>query len=150
MNYTERLKDLRFDKYEKQEDIAKLLNITRSSYNNYENQFTILPIKYLETLCNHFDVSIDYLLNLTDKKSYYKYSKIDKVKAGIRLKEFRKENRLTKKDLADFLNIVPTSLAWNEKGRNLISTSFLYKICNEYNLSADYLLGRVNYPKHLK
>ncbi len=150
MDYSERLKDLRFDKYEKQEDIAKLLNITRSSYNNYENQFTILPIKYVEILCNHFEVSVDYLLNLSDQKTYTKYKKINKIKAGERLKEFRKENNLTKKELSDILNVVPNSIAWNEKGRNLIATSFLYKICKKYKISADYLLGRIDSPKYIK
>ena len=150
MDYTEKLKDLRFDMYEKQEDVAKLLNITRSSYNNYENQFTLLPIKYLETLCEHFEVSVDYFLSLSDTRTYDKYNKIDKIKAGNRLKEFRIEHKLTKKELATFLNTVPNSIAWNEKGRNLISLSFLYMICSKYKISADYLLGRIDKPKYLE
>ena len=37
-----------------------------------------------------------------------------------------------------------------EKGKTLILTSFLYTICKKYNISADYLLGKIDEPKYLK
>ena len=59
MNYGIKLKDLR-DLYElTQEDIAKILNVARSTYNQYEQQYDIIPIKHLNTLCNHFKISFD-------------------------------------------------------------------------------------------
>ncbi len=50
MNYGIKLKDLR-DLYElTQEDIAKVLNVARSTYNQYEQQYDIIPIKHLNNI----------------------------------------------------------------------------------------------------
>ena len=65
--YTERLRNLREDKDEKQEAIAILLKITRQQYQLYESGKRKLPIDFLPILCKHFNVSADYLLGLTDE-----------------------------------------------------------------------------------
>ena len=69
--YTEKLKNLREDKDEKQEAIALLLKITRQQYQLYESGKRKLPIDFLPTLCKHFDVSADYLLGLIDEPLSY-------------------------------------------------------------------------------
>lgn len=145
------LKELRLENNLIQEDLAKILNISRSTYKDYELQIKITPIKHLITLSNFYKVSIDYLLNLTNIKKYnFSKNYIDKIIAGSRLKEFRKENKLTQVKLATILNTTFSSIAFNEKGRNLIATPFLYTICKKYNISADYLLGLIDEPKYLK
>ncbi len=67
-----------------------------------------------------------------------------------RLKEFRKENKLTQVKLAEILNIANGTIAEYERGTNIIATPFLYTICKNYNISADYLLGKIDEPKYLK
>ena len=67
-----------------------------------------------------------------------------------RLKDFRKENKITQKKLAQELNTSQSTIADYERGKNMIPTPFLYTICKKYNISADYLLGRINNPKYLK
>ena len=133
-----------------QQEIADIIKINRVQYNQYENDYTTIPIKHLVNLSSFYQVSIDYLLGLNNTKNY-KNSKpeINKTIAGDRLKAFRKENKLTQKKLADILNTTFSSIAWNEKGRNLIATPFLYTICKKYNISADYLLGKIDNPKYL-
>lgn len=150
MNYGKILKILREDKNMSQEEIAKILGIARQTYNHYEVQEKIIPIKHLITISKYFDVSVDYILGLNKTKKYENNKEIDKVEAGKRLKEFRKEQKLTQKKLANILNTTFSSIAFNEKGRNLIATPFLFTISKEYNISADYLLGRIDYPKYLK
>lgn len=66
MDYTKRLYDLRIDNDLKQEDIAKLLQITPQAYGMYENKKRGLPIEYLITLCKFYNVSSDYILGLSD------------------------------------------------------------------------------------
>ena len=83
-------------------------------------------------------------------RQYKQTYEIDKIKAGQRLKEFRLEHKLTQVKLANILNTTFSSIAFNEKGRNLIATPFLYTICSKYEISADYLLGIVDKPKYLK
>ncbi len=48
------------------------------------------------------------------------------------------------------LNIENGTIANYELGINLIATPFLYSICKKYNISADYLLGKIDKPKYLK
>ena len=150
MDYINVLKSLRERFNLTQEDVANILKIDRKTYNHYETTEKIIPIKHLVTLSNYFDVSIDYLLGLTDVLQYADVSDVDKIEAGKRLKEFRKENKLTQVKLASILNTTFSSIAFNEKGRNLIATPFLYTICLKYHVSADYLLGKINEPKNLK
>ena len=56
-----RLKDLREDHDLKQEDIAKMLNISRQYYSRYELGQIDLPIRHYIKLARYYDVSIDYL-----------------------------------------------------------------------------------------
>ena len=142
--------ELRENSELKQYEIAKILNIYKGLYNQYETEYEIIPIKHLNTLANYFDVSIDYLFGLNDKLNYKNNNcDIDAMKVKERLKEFRKENKLTQEKLAKILNMARSALANYERGRNIIATPFLYTICTKYNISADYLLGKVDSPKYL-
>ena len=133
-----------------QYDVSNLLNIDRSQYGKYETEYVIIPLKHLNTLCNYFNCSLDYVFGFTDDYNYQVSNKeIDLELAGQRLKEFRKENKLTQVKLAAFLNTVHPVITNYEKGKHLISTPFLYQICTKYKISADYLLGKINEPKYL-
>ena len=151
MKYGEILSKIRLEKGYTQEQVASILNIDRTTYNHYEVQENIIPIKHLIPLVNYLNVSLDYLFGFVLEEQYNDIIfDIDKIKAGSRLKEFRKENNLTLKELAEDLNTTFSNVAWYEKGRNLVATPFLYMICLKYKISADYLLGRIDKPKYLK
>ena len=100
---------------------------------------------------NYYNVSIDYLFDF-QKLTNYPVSKglADKKLSGLRLKEFRKENKITQDKLAKILNASRSTIAEYERGTNLIATPFLYTICKKYSISADYLLGKIDEPKYLK
>ena len=150
MNYGIKLKDLR-DLYElTQEDIAKVLNVARSTYNQYEQQYDIIPIKHLNTLCNHFKISFDYVFDFTKLKRYQdEIDKIDTKISGKRLKELRKEFNLTQERLAKKLNIANTIISEYEQGHFPISTATLYSLSDKFHISSDYLLGKTNQVKYL-
>jgi len=67
MDYTKRLFDLRVDHDLKQEDVAKVLKISKQAYGMYENKKRSLPIESLVTLCRFYNVSADYILGLSDE-----------------------------------------------------------------------------------
>lgn len=151
MIYKKKLIELREEKELKQYEIANILGIYKGLYNQYETEYEIIPIKHLNTLCNYFHVSFDYMFNFTKEKNYKEIKpEIDLIKAGQRLKEFRKEIKKTQTGLASELNCSYGTIAGYEIGRYLIATPFLYTICKKYNISADYLLGKINEPKYLK
>ena len=145
MIYNKRLIELREKNELKQYDIANILNIYKGLYNQYETEYAIIPIKHLNTLCNYFNVSFDYLFGLTNKLNYKEnVNEIDCLKSGNRIKEFRKENKITQERLASELNMARSALANYERGRTVIATPFLYTICKKYQISADYLLGKID------
>ena len=145
MNYNEILKGLRTNAKLTQEQLANILEINRVQYNQYENNYNTIPLKHLNKLSNYFNVSIDYLLGLSKKIQYENIMKeINPNKSWQRLKEFRKENKITQDKIAKILNTNQSVIANYERGRTVIATPFLYTICKKYNISADYLLGKID------
>ena len=63
----------------------------------------------------------------------------------FRLKELRKEQGLTQKQLAKMLNKSETGLASWEQGLSEPSISDIRKLCKIFGVSADYLLGLQDY-----
>lgn len=150
MNYKERLKELRTQNNLTQKELADILKISRSTYKDYELQIKIIPIEHLINVADYFHISIDYLLDLTKIEIYQNTKKYDKELSASRLKEFRKENQLTQEKLANILNTTHSMISNYENCKDIISTPFLYTICKKYNVSADYLLGKIDNPKYLK
>lgn len=66
-----RLKDLREDKDLLQKDVAKILNMSQTGYSKYEVGTNDIPTEVLIKLSNFYDVSVDYILGLTNSKQRY-------------------------------------------------------------------------------
>ena len=151
MFYGEKLRFLREEKDISQYELSKILNLNKRVYGQYEREYVVIPLKHLNTICNYFNVSLDYIFNLVKENKYENIKlEIDKKITGERLKKFRIENNLTQEDLAKLLNTNKSVICGYEKGRYLIATPFLYTICKKYNISADYLMGRIDNPIYLK
>jgi len=65
-----------------------------------------------------------------------------------RLKQLRKENSLTQKELADKLNISKGSIAMYETGKRSPDNEILSIIADFFDVSTDYLLGRSNIRRY--
>ena len=138
------MKEIRLKNGFTQKDIANILNISAITYSHYETQDSIIPIKHLNNFCNYFKVRIDYIFGIDNKEKYKNFKKgLDKKQVGENLKKFRAEYKLTQEKLAAILNVAKSVVADYERGRYLIATPFLYTICSNYNISADYLLGKI-------
>ncbi len=150
MIYKKNLRELRTSEDLTQASLGKLINVDRKVYNNFETEYTIMPMKHLNTLCNYFNVSIDYIFDLNKEKKYEDFrNDINPILSGQRLKNWRKENKITQESLSDLLNADRSILSKYEQGKYVISTGFLYTICKKYKISADYLLGKTDEPKYL-
>lgn len=68
-----RLKELRSESDTTQQHLAKMLNIKQNTYSQYENGSRQIPIDILIKLAKYYDVSVDYILNLTDIDTPYPY-----------------------------------------------------------------------------
>ncbi len=64
-----RIRDLREDRDLTQNEVSKLLNISQVAYSYYELNKRNIPLDYLCKLADFYNVSVDYLLYRTEKKS---------------------------------------------------------------------------------
>lgn len=66
-----RLKDLREDNDLTQKQLAEMLHIRQNTYCQYENGQRQVPVDTLIALSRIYEVSVDYILGLTDTKTIY-------------------------------------------------------------------------------
>lgn len=68
MNYMQRIRNLREDFDFTQEYVAHYLGTSQTMYARYERGANELPIRHLISLSKLYNVSVDYLLCLSDVK----------------------------------------------------------------------------------
>lgn len=78
-----RIRDLREDKDWTQQNIADMLFINRRTYAAYENGVNSMTPETLIKLATIHNVSIDYLLELTDERTPYPKRNTDKNKQPL-------------------------------------------------------------------
>lgn len=61
--------ELRADNDLNQREIAEILNCSQRVYNNYERDDLDIPTEILIKLSKYYDVSTDYILEITNKKN---------------------------------------------------------------------------------
>lgn len=143
--FLKRIIDLREINNLTQKDMTKILNIGKSTYARWETDETLIPLKHLNNLCNYFDVSMDYMIGVTNKNNYTIINKkLNNVLIGKRLKKFRHEQGLTQVNLADELNTAQSVISAYESGKTRILTAFAYEIVRKYGVSLDWLCGRID------
>jgi len=126
-------------------EVAKILGVAKSTYCDWEGGKNTIPLKRLIDFCDYFNVSIDYALGLSNGKYY------DNMKSGInrnihakRLKDIRRDNNYTQSELAKVLKTDNGVISRYENGINLIQTAFLINYAKLFNISCDYILGRID------
>lgn len=68
MNYMQRIRNLREDFDYTQEYVAHYLGTSQTMYARYERGANEIPVRHLLSLSKLYDVSVDYLLCVTDVK----------------------------------------------------------------------------------
>jgi transcriptional regulator with XRE-family HTH domain len=71
INLNLRIRDLREDNDLTQKQIADFLMCDQSLYSKYERGERETPLLLVVKLANYYDVSVDYLIGLTDEKNPY-------------------------------------------------------------------------------
>ena len=139
----ERLFFLREENDMTQSEIGQIVGTKKVSVCNWEKNKAIIPLKKLNLLCNYFNVSMDYILKLSDEKnSNTNNIVLDKVLIGNNIKKIRQQNNLSQMALAKSLNTTQSTIWAYETGKTLILTAFAYQICVKYNISMDWLCGK--------
>ena len=140
-----RIRDLREEQDLTQIKMAKIMGVSKSTYSRWETDEAIIPLFHLNNICNYFDVSMDYITGFSKTRNYdITNKKLNKALIGKRLKEFRKNNKLTQTELAKSINTSHSTISGYEHGKNMILTAFAYNIAKNYNVSLDWLCGRID------
>ena len=139
----ERLYFLREENDLTQEDKGKILGVSRVAISQWETNKEIVPLEKLNIYANYFNVSMDYIVGLTNDKTYNIINKELKPNIiGERLLTIRKKLKLTQVKLATELNTSHSTISAYESGKTVILTTFAYQICLKYNISLDWLCGK--------
>lgn len=140
-----RVKDLRDEHELTQVKLAEILGVSKSTYGRWETDEAIIPLFHLNNLCNYFKVSMDYITGLSNERCYKDINKkLNKEIIGARLKKFRKDNNLSQEKLGKEINTTHSTISAYENGKTMILTAFAYNIAKKYNISLDYLTGRID------
>lgn len=106
MNSNHRLEDLRDEKDLLKKDVTKAIGIVESLYSEWKNEKLSIPTKRIYQLSEYYEVNIDYMMKLTDKRIHIKTNnEINLDIVSKRLKEVRKSLKMTLRDLAEKYNI---------------------------------------------
>ena len=95
-----RIKELREDKKESQQKLAMLLNVSQTMISRYELGQAYPDVEMLITLAEHFGVSVDYLIGVSDSKLPYTKSNLSEQEQQVlfmfkRLSKVQKEKTIS-------------------------------------------------------
>ena len=139
-----RIQDTRIDNDLSQKQMAEILGISKYVYNNFESGRTKFSLEKIIEFANYFSLSLDYLLNLSNHKTYHNYSNANIKDINKKLLKIRKQENLSQEKFGNLLGIPQRTYASYEKNERPIPLEFLTKVAKATNYSLDYLTGRTS------
>lgn len=143
-----RIKSLREKFNYTQNDVAKLMHISRSLVCLWEKGYANISLKQIIKLASIYKVPLDYILGIVDnidvKVNYNYIATLDLKYLGNKLKETRKSLGFTQEKFAKKLDTKRSSISYYEIGKMMLSTADLKQICETFGVSSDYLIGNTD------
>lgn len=69
--YQNRIRELREDMDLTQKQVASLLGVGQKTYSDYELGKTRIPIDSIIILAKHYDIDMNYICGVSDRKALY-------------------------------------------------------------------------------
>ena len=139
-----RLKDLREDRDYTQDYIADILKARRSSYANWENGETLIPLDKLDQLSVFYNVPISYLLGI--KNNYNRYKNIGKMNYNLmldKLNQLKDNLSLTYQEISDYLKVSKSTAYKYYEGQLIIPVNIIILLGELNKCDIDKLLGKL-------
>lgn len=138
-----RIKSIREENELTQKEIASMLNVSRTAYSLWEISKNIIPLTKLNDFSNKFDLSMDYIMGLNDSKDKkINHNNIDAKMIGKKIKQARKDLKLTQEKLAKIFNTTHSGISAYENGITLIPTLFFIELSRISNKSLDWFCDK--------
>ena len=131
-----RLKELRQKKGDTQEDVAKVMGVTRRGYQKWENGESQIKPEKARQLANYFGVNVAYLLGLEDKQNILKIIQSNEFKKLLNDIDIKKINELGSayKNVEEHIN---NPVKYNNFGKGLLNHIPSYMFTIEELINAD-------------
>ena len=141
-----RLKKIREDNDNTQQEIADILKVKRGTYASWECGTDTMPLSKIFEYALFYNKSIDYILDLSNRNPELSFNKktINLTFVGKKLKEVRCISELSQAKFAESIGINQSTWWAYENGKTLISTTSLITLAKKYNISVDWILGIIN------
>ena len=141
---TEKIKYIREELEITQNEISEMLGCTRSAYSLWEINKNTIPLNYLNKLYNILNINIDYLVDLSDKKTInFNKIEINREKLGERIKQARKSINYTQEKLANKQNTTHSVISAYESGKTAVPTLFMIEIAKITKKSLNWFLDKI-------
>ena len=121
----EKLRYLRLEKSLYQEEVAKIIGVDKTTYNEYEKGVNFYSIDTMKKLATLYEVDMDFLL---DDYHRFVYSN-----QGIKIKKIRKDLGMKQHELANKLNIGVHVLKKAEQEKATLKRKNYQKLVMYYN-----------------
>lgn len=144
--YSTNILRIREDNDLSQRQLGEIINVNRVSISYWETGKQIPSIYKAMAIYEHFNVSLDYIYNLSNVKKYNNVVRkdLDLNVIAKRIRKVRDDNNLTLRDLAKELNTSSSTISAYETAKHLILSLFALQICKRYNVSTDWLYGLID------
>ena len=131
-----RLKELRQKKGDTQEDVAKVMGVTRRGYQKWENGESQIKPEKARQLADYFGVNVAYLLGLEDKQNILKIIQSNEFKKLLNDIDIEKINELSSayKNVEEHIN---NPVKYNNFGKGLLNHIPSYMFTIEELINAD-------------
>ena len=140
LSFQKRFNSLLEDSDYTRSEIAKLIPLSQSTLSNALTYGIIPSTKTLVKIADFFDISINFLLGKTDIEDFYKSS--SPVSFLSRFESLCSEKEVTHYKVANDCLFDKSNISrWISKGF-LPDLEILELLCDYFNVSPDYLLGR--------
>ena len=143
LSFQKRFKDILDDSEYKRTEIVKLIPISQSTLSNALTYGIIPSTKTLLKIADFFDISINYLLGKTDVEGFDKSSSTASFLS--RFESLCSEKEVTHYKVASDCLFDKSNISrWISKGF-IPELEILELLCDYFNVSIDYILGRTDY-----
>ena len=131
-----RLKELRQKKGDTQEDVAKVMGVTRRGYQKWENGESQIKPEKARQLADYFGVNVAYLLGLEDEQNILKIIQSNEFKKLLNDIDIEKINELSSayKNVEEHIN---NPVKYNNFGKGLLNHIPSYMFTIEELINAD-------------
>ena len=140
LSFQKRFKEILDESDHKRSELVELIPISQSTLSNALTYGIIPSTKTLIKIADFFDISLSFLLGKTDNEDFYKSS--SPASFLSRFETLCSEKEVTHYKVANDCLFDKSNISrWISKGF-LPELEILELLCDYFNVSIDYLLGR--------